>query len=275
MRSIPLLIIGDLARPEFVSVAQTFDREWDAHRAASVEQAIESFLDPSNPVEVIVCLQSAPGDFSCDDVDRLRNATPLARIVVVFGPWCEGESRNATRSAGTMRIPAHRWTSWWRRQLRQMADEQPPDWLLPATIAPDELWLRRPSRNIFPDPASAATVVGVVSSDRHFVATIEESLRSVGLPSRVIVPNDVPSVTKNADNDRGPDVLLWHVGREQLNGLNDSTLVPAGVPWIALVHFPRPADRERLVALGALDVFAMPFDFDDLLESIFAAGHRA
>ena len=270
MRSVSLLIIGDITRPEFAPVAQALSDESLARRSASSAHAFAAHDDLAC-AELVVWLQSAPGEIAPEEISHLRRVAPLAAIAVVFGPWCEGESRAAACPAGVMRIPAHRWPSWWRRQLRQIENGRSPEWLLPATMSNDELWLARPATNRSKSVQGQKITVGVVSVDRQFSAALEESLRAAGLEVKIYLEK-FPNFAHRSATEQMPDVVVWCLHRNQLDKEHDVPIEAAGIPWIALVHFPRPMDRKRLVDRGASDVFALPLDLDDLLESLIEAG---
>ena len=59
--------------------------------------------------EVIVLLQTRPGSIRQFDVERLHCLAPLARLMVVAGPWCEGELRSGRPIQGVTRILWHQW----------------------------------------------------------------------------------------------------------------------------------------------------------------------
>src|SRR4051812_24966692 len=62
--------------------------------------------------QAIVLTQSRPGRLSVKHVERLHAIEPLARLIVLTGPWCEGEQRSGRPVPGVTRIA---WRNWRER----------------------------------------------------------------------------------------------------------------------------------------------------------------
>ena len=90
MPTLSLLLLGDADRREFREARDRLTALGRVQRAGNVEEAAAILADASPPVDVIVVAQARPGEFSHDDVQRLRQIAPLARIVALLGSWCEG-----------------------------------------------------------------------------------------------------------------------------------------------------------------------------------------
>ena len=65
----------------------TFDRRRILNAAARM------LARGGDPPELIVLVQSRPGEFSAAEIDDLRRLAPLARVRRLLGTWCEGEAR--------------------------------------------------------------------------------------------------------------------------------------------------------------------------------------
>src|SRR5262245_18525616 len=52
----------------------------------------------------IVLFQARPCSITEHVVERLHRLAPLAKLIVVAGPWCEGEQRSGRPAQGVARI---------------------------------------------------------------------------------------------------------------------------------------------------------------------------
>src|SRR5437868_5038942 len=69
----------------------------------------------------IILMQSRPGQFAGREVEELHAQYPLARLLSLIGPWCEGEQRSGRPVPGVVRIA---WRQWRQRlELELAADE--------------------------------------------------------------------------------------------------------------------------------------------------------
>src|SRR5262245_46505932 len=57
----------------------------------------------------ILIAQSRPGQSSRTAIEQWHARAPLARLVGLVGPWCEGEQRSGRPWPGVVRVP---WRSW-------------------------------------------------------------------------------------------------------------------------------------------------------------------
>jgi hypothetical protein len=63
-----------------------------------------------DPPSAIVVLQSRPAPAISRGVESLHRHAPLARLVMLTGPWCDGELRTGRQAAGVVRIRWHQWS---------------------------------------------------------------------------------------------------------------------------------------------------------------------
>ena len=61
--------------------------------SAAAAQKISAASENSLPAAILF-VQSRPGQFAQCDIERLHALAPLARLVALLGPWCEGEARS-------------------------------------------------------------------------------------------------------------------------------------------------------------------------------------
>ena len=141
------MLLGDADRREFCEARDRLTALGRVRRAGGVEEAAAILAGGGPPVDVIVIAQARPGEFSHDNVQRLRQIAPLARIVALLGSWCEGESRSGKPWPGVVRTYWHQWPARAERELRRLAAGECSAWALPPTATDEEhCWPARSGR---------------------------------------------------------------------------------------------------------------------------------
>jgi len=93
---------------------------------------------PENQFDLLILFQSFPGQFSCQDILRLRYFSPIAPQVLIAGPLCEGEGRTGTPLPGMIRFYWHQWKDWGQEELRKFLSQKTGRFSLPATAGDDD-----------------------------------------------------------------------------------------------------------------------------------------
>src|SRR5690349_536160 len=119
---------GALAWLDSHAACQRFDHPADA---LSALRSAEQQRDPA----ALLLVQSRPGQFSAREVERLHAAAPLARLVALVGPWCEGEARSGRPWPGVERVPWRAWENHLPRALALNGAVQSAAALLPRTAS--------------------------------------------------------------------------------------------------------------------------------------------
>jgi hypothetical protein len=186
-------------------------------------------------------------------VELLHSAAPLARLAVLLGVWCEGETRTDAPLSGIRRIPWCEWEAklapFWDSAAERAA------WDLPRTSLAGERTLAASSLS----EAESRELVAVRALDASSYAALAHALKVAGFTSVWLDPRQ-PSRIR-------PTALLWEgdvrnsAEREELSWLA-AAFRPA--PAIVLASFPRPEDRRLALAAGAVDVISKPFLAADL-----------
>src|SRR4051812_25178310 len=115
-RNIPAVqLIGEVDHPDF-------------REAVGLLRSNAQFALADASPELIVVAQTRPDLICSDELNQLRRATPLARIVALLGSWCEGETRTGRPCPGVRRLYWYEFPAWWRRQLQLRAANRCPDW---------------------------------------------------------------------------------------------------------------------------------------------------
>ncbi len=238
-----ILVIGDLEQTEFAAAGQWLSRRADCRvfaNAASALAAITLQGGGRNP-DAILFVQSRPGQISQLDVERLFAASPLARLVGLIGPWCEGELRSGQPWKGVARIS---WRSWARRlpgELGLTIDGEPTSPPLPRTANEIE----RLEKPIVALLGAGKKTADVLTAKRETFEAVSDVLNVLGVRARWQLPKS-PVPSEPAD-----DLVID--GWANVTG----ELASSAARRVLLLHFPRPDDLVRASKLG-LTVLAQP-----------------
>jgi hypothetical protein len=249
----PTLLIGEAQCAEFRETA-----EWLAGRgaevAANVAAAVDFIRNGFSPA-VIVLAQPWPGHVSVKQVEDLRRAAPLARIVGLMGTWLEGERRTGKPWPAATRSYWHQWIA---RNARDWEKEF--TGLPPSTADENETVDQEISRSDRENPAyplfcvvharhreSAEAFADICGDQRWETFWIRNP--------ETMLAGDIDVVIFDAVNGSSEE-------KGQLAALK--TGLPE-TPTIVTVGFPRQGDVEAWKAAGADAIISKPFLADDLI----------
>ena len=223
---------------------------------ASVTEA-ESLAD-DHVFDLIVTHLPRRGAFSFSQLNSLQQQFPLARLVVVTGPLCEGPwRRNVDVLPGMTLVPWHRWHDWLHTNADRLGHGLPAAWALPRTAGVDEMaefW----SRAAVPS-ASGLIVIDSLSHD-----AAEALGETVALSGYSYIWNShrgdtlvrgATAVVVEANGWEEEIADRIHKAREQH---------PAS-PTLLVLNFPLPADVSAAKAAGAASVIGKPFTLSEFL----------
>lgn len=225
----------------------------------SVAAIKSSSFDRSFP-SAIILLQARPGQFASDDVERLHAHQPLARLIVLTGPWCEGELRSGHRLPGITRVP---WRSWQNRlSLELTISDNVAAIPLPRTATETER-----IESIISAIKRASPLRGTVAICSRLEASfglLADAAASLGLtPVRHAIsdtPQDLPPT----------DVTIfdgWEIGSAFARAKappNGKTLSSR----LLTLHFPRPEDHDLAQQAGFAGVLAYPLLLSELAAAV-------
>jgi len=95
-KRISVLFVGDSEWHEFQPACEELSATTQLSCAREAGDAARQLESGDAHVDLIVVAQIRPGQVSPAKVHALRTLAPLARIVGLFGSWCEGESRTGS-----------------------------------------------------------------------------------------------------------------------------------------------------------------------------------
>jgi len=253
-----LWIVGDWRRSEFAPALDLLRRRADCHYCddlGSGPSEVASLARKGNP-RAILLVQSCPGQFSASDAERLHAVAPLARLVALVGPWCEGEIRSGRPWPGIVRVP---WRSWRSRLLAALGlhwGSDCPAAPLPRTASEVE----QIERSLLPI-AHTRRFAGsslIFTTSRTTSLSISDALEAIGIHCRWQCSPDTAVAA--------PVDLLVFDGWQQVLSDHDRASADNSVfpRQLVLLHFPRPADLDRAAELGIDAILAQPLLLTEL-----------
>lgn len=258
---VQVLAVGPWQQQEFATALEGCSESAAWPRLESMDASFEYFEESTDPPELVLLAQLYPGQITQEDVQRIQQRAPLARIVVVAGTWCEGEMRTGSPPLGVLRLYWYEFPSWWREAVRFLREDQCPPWSVP---------LDSPQAGRFSVNDSQRQLNGTVAvcaQDFSVVETIESFLGDQGL--------DCEWVQEVCDwNPEGKfRAALWDGGQlsdkeyRQLKEIS-AKLADQQCPLVALLDFPRVEHIRRLKRLGITNVLAKPYVVDEVLAAL-------
>ncbi len=252
-----LLIVGDYAHTDFKPVLDWLRSCTQLFCLADIAEAGEYLAVADPPVDCCLLAQARPGRFHQSDVEQLHAAAPLTPLAVLVGAWCDGEMRTGTPLSGISRM-------YWHEAIAQLASH-----VNPATDAGSNVC--RLPRTALPVERTLAVAFGN-SSEKHALVAIRamgpasfgslaDACRAAGYAAAWLSPAQPGRII-------GATALVWEgdVRRsDEWTELQRLARIVYPAPTVAVLNFPRPEDRCRAIAAGAVDILAKPFELADLI----------
>ena len=214
------------------------------------------------PPELIVLVQLRPGQFTAEQVEAMRRAAPLARVVRVVGSWCEGEGRSAPPPAGCASVYWHQWHAALGPGRGVSAARQ----TCRLVVAADCLARRAHARAVRRAARRGAGPVTVFARHPHSAAALADACRLGGYDVTII--DAVGSIPRMAVDSGPPPAILWDALPEQIadaRAVADVRAICGRGPIVAIVGFARADDCRESAAAGVSAVVTKPYLIHDLL----------
>jgi hypothetical protein len=258
-----VLFVGQAQRPELAEVVARLQVSTSVMVARDVPAALAIMVE----YPAVYRLMLAPSyrdEFPHHQLQHLVRQQPLAAIVMLVGPWIEGETRSGKSWAGARRVYMHQVIPWGdgvRRDL--LATSAPYGGWQPATLGVDELWPST-SWDAWSTLAGTVIVCGELLESR---LGLKDLCRAVGLTTIGHPPHQLVECS-NADA-----VIYDAVADRRCWGQQISQLVQWYRPraCVVLINFPRPDESRWLRQAGASAVLGKPFYWQDLLACLTPA----
>lgn len=263
-RSSPLTIlcVGGMDRAEFTDARTALEPWGTVMSAADATGGIALTARESLVPDLIVVVQSYPDEFSESKIEPLRHVAPLARMVALLGPWCEGETRTGRPWPGAVRVFWHQWAPHCHRELSRLLAGGESIWSLPPTACEEERCLVLAGGQ----ETRGAGLVDIVTWQNDFHEMLADGCRRRGHTTRWLRPQeDLPPDP--------PQFILFDASGEPKAEIESVRRLRSycQAPVIVLADFPRCRDRDRFLKAGARALVARPFVWDDLF---WHFGHR-
>lgn len=180
-QTVRIAVVGDITAPEFSTIREILG---DAcYTLALGDRLAASELDPT----LIVCLQSWSDQYPSHEITALRRACPLARWIVVYGPWCDSDGRSRRVFEDAARIPVGEFPHRWELELNVTRGRTSSRRALPATAARDEIFLHSTQHTRTDSPVTTSLpVLAIVSPDRELRDMVSAIWQQSGGPITTI-----------------------------------------------------------------------------------------
>lgn len=250
------ILVGASDRIEFREATRLLRETTTMRAVPTVEAALALVIAGNYLPDFVVVAQSRPGEFSISQIDMLRRQLPVARIIGLLGPWCEGETRTGQPWPGAIRIYWYHWLPQCSRAVGKLLDGACPSWGLPVTATDEDRLL---AAAIQKAPARRG-LIAIVAWHAETASALADACRACDYRTRWLRPDRLEPLSKAA-------AALWVGGdmndqeAEQLQRLAEQL---PGTPIIALLDFPRVETETRARACGAVAAMARPFQLEDL-----------
>lgn len=247
------MLVGDFAHRDFSDAVAWLDANTAVRRAVDADEACDWLAGDELP-EVTLFAQSRPGQLAQRDVERLHASSPLSRLVVLLGSWCEGEMRTGHPWAGVIRIYWHQWHPQIISELGGGAGRGV--WRLPRTASAGEQ-LACAATGSWPRGTGLVAIYTPLHGDYEALrdACAAGGYASAWYSHQAVFASPATAVLYNA---------IAADGRE-LEQLAEIAARHKPAPVIALLDFLRRQDQAAVMAAGAAAALAKPFLVADLL----------
>lgn len=259
-----VLIVGDITHRDFAPALGWLQHHARVAWAPGITAACDR-LETRTPPQVLLLAQARPGRFSRDQIEQLHARAPLARLVVLLGSWCEGETRTGHPWPGVPRIFWHQWQC---RLAIELAASQTgwSTWQLPRTASASDV-LEETTTAPWPHGQGL-----VVIHARQWVdfEGLSDACRAGGYATLWQPPNR-PAFCSGARavlfNGRGGDP-------DEADSVAELVTAYRPAPVIPLLDFLRYDDSQRMGRAGASTLLAKPFLVRDLLWTLQQSIHH-
>lgn len=250
------ILVGGAERSEFREAIAALRELTLLIAVPSVEAALGHLTAGGVAPDFLVIAQTRPGEFSTEQIERLRRRAPLARVVGLLGSWCEGETRTGRPWPAAIRVYWYHWPPRCARNVGRLLDGVCSEWGLPVTANDEDRLLARSVEK----PTRRRGRIAIAAAHRETFEALSTACRSRGHTTRWLRPHLPVHARRDA-------AALWVGGdlneREAAHLRRVAEQLP-GVPVVALLDFPRVSTCDRARRCGAAAVLARPFELEDL-----------
>ncbi len=250
------LLVGDVHHGEFQQARRWLDDHTQLTVAEDIGAAL-SELQNAAPT-LIVIAQSRPGLLPGEDLERLHQAAPLARLAVLLGSWCEGETRTGQPLPGVIRVYWHQWNHRAPVELARLLESGLSSWKLPRTATATERVLATPVQ-----PPALNLRVAIWASDHAAFDSLAQATAATG--------SEAVRITGEA-SAADCDLLLFDMPDFRPRSVEKLKQHAAEAPCcVAVLGFPRQHEVNAALEAGATCVVSKPHMLGDLWQAMQSA----
>jgi hypothetical protein len=225
-------------------------------------------VDPTRSTSVLACVeppaaavvaQARPGDFAADDLERLQTALSDAPVLLLAGPWCEGELRSGTPLLQIVRIPWRRWRGGLEADLKPLLAPAEANQRAAYTLPADAQLIARNLRAVKENKPAFGTAAICTESLPLYesLADALEKLRTKATRANSSSADSLASVK-----------LVIYDGWPAHERFRSVRQPAASMRELLLLDWPRPADAQRAAQAGIHGILAVPFLLSDLATTL-------
>ncbi|MBS0210014.1 MAG: response regulator [Planctomycetes bacterium] len=253
------LFVGDLGSDEFAALRADLSRLPTQRAVANLASGVADIDDGFSPTWIVL-VEALPRALRRDELARLTERWPLARVLRVAGSWCESERRHGWDWPGAWRILWHQWPSWLAQTQSQAERGEMP--ARQATTSDEESWL------VDAPPATNRAASGTNPRPRALVVGDDAEQAAWLVKACVRLGFDVQHRrSTEAAEESNCAAVVYDVAFPQSTSMEQIAVCrqshPAGA-FVVLCGFPRTDDVARWQAAGATAVLAKPVRLADL-----------
>jgi len=139
------LLVGDTHGPQMRPVEAAVSARFPDSRLRRIDR-LPAAGRTGFAADLIVVCQSWSDEHAADEVETLLSAAPLARILCVYGRWCDSDGRTRSIWPLAVRVPAAEFETRLAHELEVLEGTRPP---LPLTASRAEIFAAwsRPALN--------------------------------------------------------------------------------------------------------------------------------
>jgi len=255
-----ILLVGDIHDRDFSAPIAWMQSHTSVHIAQSQAEALHWLRqEDGGECAAIVLAQARDGGTRYFDMEALHAAAPLARLILLLGTWCEGDSRSSRSPAGVLRVYWHQFIA--RAEREWLGNHEDAGmWTLARTFIDNDQLL-----HTWRHPLPQRT--GLIAIHADSLITYECLAEMCGLggwSTTWLAPRQPLHLQRTS-------ILLWDISAAVVSDFHEwqtchEQLHPRAS--IVLVGFPRQQDIQLLHEAGAAHVFAKPLVVADLLNAL-------
>lgn len=252
-------ITGDTDNSCFTAATAWLDSAADCHIVPLSQSPTHGSTQAPEEPAAILFLQARPGSIDQDDIEQFHHLAPQARLLMLVGPWCDGELRSGRPCEGVARMHWNQWPARLPHELGLAGPSNRPVYrsrmiteydILLRTLTPA---LHRPLH---------AGHIAVATENREAFSVLADACWAIGWRSVWQQPGMPPQFA-------GSDLLLidgWRNCPRDFEPLRSPhRSVP---PSVLLLDWPQQQDLDRASQLGISRVLARPLLLADLFATM-------